>query len=336
MSALAVDARCLARSEGAWAWATIRRVNPDGTVELEYDVKSMSIMPRWHGVTPTELSFDDLAAWAPIYDELRAGGAFDRAAFGRSMARLGSGASVEQLDEFWAGVVEELFQRGADATLDAEEAHRVHLSFGLGARSFETAPREFKLYWNQTRMGGRDPDELPRAITLADAFAALGLSADAADPAAEAALTAFTAAHAVRIPDSLRVLMTRAGALDAIQASHPCSPEPRPIARWHLARHGERHAIAIMDPHQGNHAWWAVFAAGDDDAEIWTAWPDGSSSGDSDDDDPPPPPPQFRSAPTVALFFWDLAQTGLAWYQSTQFEGGKPVRVTDVGLALDR
>jgi hypothetical protein len=35
------------------------------------------------------------------------------------------------------------------------------------------------------------------------------------------------------------------------------------------------------------------------------------------------------------MFFWDLAQTGLAWYQDTKFKGGKPVRRSDIGLVLD-
>jgi hypothetical protein len=35
------------------------------------------------------------------------------------------------------------------------------------------------------------------------------------------------------------------------------------------------------------------------------------------------------------MFFWDLAQSGLTWYQDTKFEGGKPVRRSDIGLVLD-
>jgi hypothetical protein len=40
------------------------------------------------------------------------------------------------------------------------------------------------------------------------------------------------------------------------------------------------------------------------------------------------------TAPGIGLFFWDLAQTGLAWYQDTQFKGGKPVKRSDIGLIL--
>jgi hypothetical protein len=40
------------------------------------------------------------------------------------------------------------------------------------------------------------------------------------------------------------------------------------------------------------------------------------------------------TAPTVSIFFWDLAQTGLAWYREAGFEGGPPTRETDIGPAV--
>jgi hypothetical protein len=33
------------------------------------------------------------------------------------------------------------------------------------------------------------------------------------------------------------------------------------------------------------------------------------------------------------MFFWDMAQTGLAWWDDTQHDGGRPMVATDIGLA---
>jgi hypothetical protein len=34
------------------------------------------------------------------------------------------------------------------------------------------------------------------------------------------------------------------------------------------------------------------------------------------------------------MFFWDLAQTGLAWYRETGFKNGPGTKTTDIGLAV--
>ncbi len=64
--------------------------------------------------------------------------------------------------------------------------------------------------------------------------------------------------------------------------------------------------------------WYAVFAPGDRDARIYATWDD-----------------TWRLvAPGVGMFFWDVAQTGLAWWNDTRFQGGRSVVATDVGVAL--
>lgn len=39
------------------------------------------------------------------------------------------------------------------------------------------------------------------------------------------------------------------------------------------------------------------------------------------------------TAPTVSFFFWDLAQTGLYWFEDTKARE-KKTKMTDIGLSL--
>ena len=83
-------------------------------------------------------------------------------------------------------------------------------------------------------------------------------------------------------------------------------------------------ALVIMAPHQGAQEWAVVFDDQADDANVYVRWdkPDGEG--------------WVLTAPTIGMFFWDLAQTGLAWFTATRFQGGKPVKQSDIGLILDR
>jgi hypothetical protein len=82
-------------------------------------------------------------------------------------------------------------------------------------------------------------------------------------------------------------------------------------------------ALVILEPHQGDHEWAVVFDDGEDDARVYVRW-------ETNDRET-----WLQTAPDLAMFFWDLAQTGLTWYQDTKFEGGKRVRRSDIGLVLD-
>jgi len=62
--------------------------------------------------------------------------------------------------------------------LDEVSSYRLFLHFGLSAKQCAENLRAdrpkpfFKLYWNQLRMGGREPAELLRHVMLDDALAA--------------------------------------------------------------------------------------------------------------------------------------------------------------------
>ena len=78
--------------------------------------------------------------------------------------------------------------------------------------------------------------------------------------------------------------------------------------------------LFFMNPHQGDHAWAAVFDEGDDDARIYLHAPGR---------------PWALVARSAAFFFWDLAQTGIGWFNENEYEGGKPTRRTDIGVVLE-
>jgi len=135
----------------------------------------------------------------------------------------------------------------------------------------------------------------------------------------------------VRLPVALTRLLRCEGAARAVMDSHSNNPSLLDFdaSQW-TVRRGMREqnlsgdcALLIMTPHQGDHEWVGVFDDGDEDARVYVRW-DGEE-GES----------WLLTAPTVAMFFWDLAQTGLIWFQDTNFDGGKPVRRTDIGLALE-
>ncbi|HTM20187.1 MAG TPA: hypothetical protein VL172_06765 [Kofleriaceae bacterium] len=193
-------------------------------------------------------------------------------------------------------------------------------------------PSYFRLYWNQCRMGGRQPEELAREVTLADARAALGLD-DAVDEGARAAIADFEQREAVALPARLRALLASPRVVDAVLDCHCNSPELVPPGDdgWELMRDGRSRgvdgalAITILRPHQGDHCWVAAWDQGDEDARVYVSWQDDQEQLHF-----------LLTAPTTAIFFWDLAQTGLAWYQETGHRGGKKVTRTDLGLALAR
>ena len=168
-------------------------------------------------------------------------------------------------------------------------------------------------------------------MTLDDAIAALGLTTGRIDRSAADFLQRFEREQGVQLPATLKELLQRHGVAEAVSDCHPNNPNLVEFRRgdWKL-RHGlwDRDlggdcALTILVPHQGDHEWAAVFDDGDDDARIYVRW-----DGEPDDT-------WLPTAPGIGLFFWDLAQTGLGWYQDTRFEGGKPVRRTDIGLVPD-
>ncbi len=263
--------------------------NDDGTYNLAPDDGS----DEWFGVTPGELSADDATHWPAIYARLCSTPAgLSRADFGAALKAIGITISDAKLDESWTREAPDLA-----SLLDVDDAYELVTGWGMAAVSFtRPAPTRLILYWNDTRMGGRDPGEL-EPIGIADTLAILGLTG-APETATE--LDAFEATHGITVPAPLRALWTKQGVLDAIKASHCNNPEPQPPSAWTVERTADTIAIRIMLPHQGDHAWWAVFPAGGSDAQIKFSFAEGR-------------PPVRLVAESLAFFFHDLASTGRCW-----------------------
>lgn len=263
--------------------------NDDGTYNLAPDDGS----DEWFGVTPGELSADDAAQWPAVFARLCSTPAgLSRADFGAALKAIGITLPDDKLDASWMSEASDLA-----SPLDVDDSYELVTGWGMSAVSF-TRPvhTRFILYWNDTRMGGRDPSEL-EPVGIADTLAILELTAAPDDVTA---LDAFEATHGITLPATLRALWTKQGVLAAIKDSHCNNPEPQPPSAWKVERTDGSIAVRIMLPHQGDHAWWAVFPEGGSDAQIKISF--------NEDE-----PPVRLIAESLAFFFHDLASTGRCW-----------------------
>lgn len=329
-----VGARCLASPDGYWTPGRIHRVNEDGTYTIELENKHMTFMPYWFGVTPEQISVNDESHWPTVFARLTAGASkMTRSLFANALQNIGYRVDDDGFRAFWEEQCKELFgieDDPTDAMLNLHQTYRLLLRAGASAKRLDQSDKAecdyYKLYWNQTRMAGRQSSDINRTVTLDDAFDALGISQPAPDVAWVGRLVAFENANAVQLPPNLRRFLSCSEISNAVVKSHPNNPHlVLPGDRDcefrrdpPLGRTGADYALTIMVPHQGNHVWAAVFNRGDNDASVYVTW---------DEDH------WVLTAPTIGFFFWDLAQTGLIWYQNTGHDGGRPIRKTNIGVA---
>lgn len=330
---LAPGARCLCRSQGGrWRPATILAAHPDGTFKIEYDEKELVFLPTWDGVPAEQIVVGDEARWPEVYASLTSdvsGLGLDD--FCGAFARLSSLATSDELRSFWRAACEALFQTASAESdglrLGPTEAYRLFLRAGVCARSFAEPfdpglPRYVGLYWNQLRMGGRDPRDLPREVTIDDAFVALGLRRGAVDPARLSALRAAETRERLSLPAELIELLSHSDVEAAVKDIHPNNPDlvPPPWSPEDIHRRGDRptlpeaFAVPLMEHQAG--VWSAAFSAGDARAQVFL---------ERDED-------FFLVAPSIAMFLWDLAQTGLAWWSDPTRRERRSVARTDIGL----
>lgn len=326
--------RCLASCGGPWGHGTIRRVNEDGTFDLTLDDEALSLHPLWQGVTRSEVSIDDEARWPAVFSRIAPSGVLRHADFAAALAATGAAVETERLAGFWRREVAQLARvdedAAAHATLGSPDAYRLVRRAGFATQAFELDPRAPQpFYWNQTRMGGRAPSEIARPVTLADAYAALGI-ADVVDAKAVGRLEALETKLGVLVPETLRALATRRDIEATFHDAHPNEPSLLPIDAWTRIPFEGTDFLAFVEPHQGDHVWAVALAA------------DGRPADGRvmvlvlDDDDEAKVVASRHVADGVAFFVWDLAQTGLVWFQTTKFEGGRPYRRTDIGIARVR
>jgi len=275
------------------------RCNEDGSYDVVPLGHEDDFMSTWQGVTLPELSIDDEKLFAPVFEKSRG----KRKGMGRDEARatftsLGIDVDDEKMKSFWAQKCKEL-RPGDDpksVLLDCAQAYRLFVTSGFAAKQLATKALPgnelFKLYWNQVRMGGRDPENVDRAITLDDTLVILGLAKAKNDTKTTKAIESFEKKNGLKLPSTLEALWSKKGAAESILDSQCNNPEPIEPKRWKLERGtkksawGARNALRIMDPHQGDHGWWAVFGDGASDAEVWVSFEQGKPAGPRGGEEP--------------------------------------------------
>lgn len=335
ISTLDVGARCLAALDGYWNPGRILRVNEDGTYTIEFDNDKSILLRHWFGVTSDEISIDDELHWPTLFSSLTDNSStMIPSIFASVLEDAGYRINEEQFYKFWCEQCKELFgiDDATDVGLSQDRAYQLLVRAGCSAKRLIHRDRTeivyYKLYWNETRMAGRQPSEIGRPVTLDDAFDALGIRQPKSDAASVSRVEKFQHDNNVELPSNLYRFLCCSGISKAVFESHPNNPElvlPDDEDEYFVFQSNPPlttaiadYALTIMIPHQGNHVWVAVFNRGDSDATVYvTTW-------DADD--------WILTAPTIGMFFWDLAQTGLIWYQGTGFNGGKPIEKTDIGV----
>lgn len=308
MEGMFVGSRCLTSVDGRWSRATIRAVFADGTVKVDCDQPSMVVLPSWYGVTRAELRFDDEALWPQAREVLSLPDRFGADELAGLFQRRGWSVKREDVGRFCA---HHAALDGYSLFLAAGFNARDELAHARGEPTPEPSGR---IYWNQLRMGGRDPAEVARTITVEDALAAIGIADHTRDLPRHGALPVALRRYFACLGD--------AKGLAEIQSNNPEVVRPTAQPMEGLRAEGLAGDLGVVVMRHFDFEWVAVFDAGDADARLYVRWGD---EGDC----------TWRlAAPTVGFFFWDVAQTALAWWNDTKFRGGKPVVTTDVGVAL--
>ncbi len=337
-----VGRRCAAGPGGRWGAAIITGENHDGTFTIEFDNKEITFMKEWYGVTPAELSLNDIEIWERVFPRYTADGQLrTRSDFLNTLHQIGTHESFEEIATLWETEVRAL-KPGEPYT--ESESHKRILALGVSAKRIEeivqdTLPELFLAYVNQTRMGGRDPKEIARPVTLQDTFDALGVDVNKVDQKNRKFLEKFQKDNGITLPENVFKLFSAKGIEEAFQQSHGNNPYLDFSERaWQLYRKKPNdfldgdYAIPCINEYQGCFQWSLVFSEGDTDARVYLRWEYEDETNEDEEERF-----SYSWAPTArssAFFFWDVAQTGLAWYQETGFGGGKQVRQTDIGLVL--
>ena len=334
--------RCLATVTGApWRSATVRRVNEDGTFNVKFDDEKQIVLPYWYGVTQEEISFGDAQQWRTVL--LRLGqkeSGVSRANFHEMLTALGYKASAAESNGLWDQGCEKVLGISKDhtesCTLGESESYRLFVRLGIPAKECihrldsDAMPKYYRLYWNHMRMGGRNPAEIGREVTLEDGLLSLGLEDAKPDAAAVECLQRFEQEQGIRLPAAVVTLLSRQGCAQAVIDCHSNNPALVDFKKgeWNLLR-GMRaqkmdgdYALEIMISHSRDIKWAFVFDDGEEEARVYMR---GSSEEAH----------WVLVAPSSGIFFWDLTQTGLAWSKTIEadLEARDSLRATTANIS---
>lgn len=367
-----VGSRCLMASGGGWDLSEIKRVNEDGTFNVEAVNSTLFFLNLTYGVTAAELLFNDRDLWQECFDKI------STAPEGLSLSDLITALEhaqyltpPEKVAAFWSKYCREKLNlpEPADARLEADAAYDLLVAGGISATRLlqdGTACGEFKYgggYYNAIRLGGRDPSEVARAVTLQDALEAWGVDECGPDPERSQAIERIERRKNIALPPPLRSFLCCAGIEEAI-SEHPLAPWLFRLDELTVRQAAEgldgQYALGVLKREE--YHYYAVFNEGDADARVYLLNTDrlydGVGDDDLDDDAAPDDDDadlhgrhpayiydakRYRraitrtsawrlTAPTVGMFFWDVGQTSLIWFQDTYKNLQFPR--TDIGLKL--
>src|SRR5688572_12656050 len=139
--------------------------------------------------------------------------------------------------EFGAGTIRRVNEDGT-FTVEPDVKEMIVMPYWYGVTAAELTnagsdePNYFRMYWNQTRMGGRQPGEVARPVTMEDALVALGLGGAVVDEAVRAAIAEFEAKEQVKLPTELVRLLVATGVAERVLRTHPNNPELVEVKYW--------------------------------------------------------------------------------------------------------
>ncbi|MEL6345945.1 MAG: hypothetical protein AAFV53_22730 [Myxococcota bacterium] len=274
---------------GRWLDCLVKRRCDDGTLIVEPSRPSSLVLSEWVGITQAEVCDDPEAAWAPIFVRYARHGMMDLSAFHRLARDRGIDITIEGLRPHLCkvapkhGVDPEVLQFTQDQALDSFK--------DMGGSPLIDPPDSpwYRYYWNQIRIGGRDPSETGDK-TIEDALSALFLV-----PGDDlTAMEAWEAANPVTLPKVVRLLLSSPGVHRAFRDSHSTWPALVPVEELTPQTEGADTVMQLVT-HRGDSSWWIRWRPGQDDPSV-----ECRASGEANK----------PVAPTLSYFLWDVASTG--------------------------
>ena len=327
MNSLLAKTKCLALQEQYWCEGKIVSADEDGSYQIEFDHKPFFLLPTYYGVTKEQISIDDELLWNEIFSEISKNTrTVKKDIFPNILKQLGYKFSKKEFNSIWENYCKELFNSDDKKELNIKESYSFIRRSGSSAKAIQNFSSNkiwyHKLYWNQIRMGGRQPESLLRKVTFNDLAETLQIQTDQFDEVIINQIKDFQDKNKINLPKNLKTFMSFSGISEAVISSHPNNPSLilpgsnfcELIEKPQIKEAHADYAISILEPHQGDHTWYAVFNEGDLDSKIYVSW---------DDED------WLLTAPSISMFFWDLAQTGLVWYKTRK---EKTLEKTDIGV----
>lgn len=310
---------CVAKTgDGLWSRATIVHCARDGTFAVALDSQAKSFLPVWYGLMAGDVSFNETELWPELFAQIAPDRMFDKDAFRVAMKYINPNLDADGIDRFWSKTCKTLLgatqQPAEDMELDELQTYEFFLAIGVSAKALlayikgQAKSSFLPVYINQIRMGGRDPSDANAPIILDDALQALNMTYSGKDRAVSTVIAQFETNNQITLPRILKEMYCREGFAVAVSDCHPNSPILVPASNWKLVRGMRVHqlpgeyALTIVHENQRCYDWVVVFDDDTEDATVFVT-PDVEPWEDI-----------YLTAPGIAIFFWDLAQTGAAWY----------------------